>query len=82
MRIEAERERIVGFKNLIVADGKHYYKIIQTLFDSNSEITALTYFIMDYMKSVIESGVPFDKTKLFFVIQQLDRDTCSDAVVE
>jgi hypothetical protein len=82
MRINAEKERINIYKTIISKEGQIYYSVIQYIFDANLEISRYTYFILDFIKTVIESGEPFHQEKFLFLIRELDSDYTTSAIME
>ena len=55
MRLRAERERIGWFRNML-PELEWYRELLGGVVNENEEITPVTYFLMDTVKAVIESG--------------------------
>ena len=80
MRLMAERDRLTRYEFVINNSARLYYKIIHMIFAKHFEICNGTYFVMDYMKDVIQSGHPFTPKNIFYLIEQLDDVEESDTI--
>ena len=67
----AERDKIRDYIEGLKVHARNYYRSVESLLKFKGELHSDVYYIMDYYKSLIESGYPIGSQQILFLMDNL-----------
>ncbi len=80
MRTKAERDRLQRFKECIKRDATRYYSLAHDIMSQGLDIPRDIHYIMDYYKSLIESGETLRPEHLTYMVENVYPSEAEDQV--
>eukprot|EP00826_Nyctotherus_ovalis_P025518 TRINITY_DN1978_c0_g6_i1.p1 TRINITY_DN1978_c0_g6~~TRINITY_DN1978_c0_g6_i1.p1 ORF type:complete len:416 (+),score=74.10 TRINITY_DN1978_c0_g6_i1:73-1320(+) len=80
--ISAERDKVKDYIEGLKVHAKNYYRLIEGLLKLKGELHSDVYYLMDYYKSLIESGDPISSKQIYFLMENLYPSTIPRQITE
>lgn len=80
--VSAERDKVKDYIEGLKVHAKNYYRLMEGLLRLKGELHSDVYYLMDYYKSLIESGDPIGSEQIHFLMENLYPSTIPQQITE